>query len=183
MDGYEIVVTGLLIIAIAIVFLNQGDGGGHPIPPPRSGSVSLLQDKDVDVHSVLEKLNGAKLGKKVSFSEKDVHDELEVYLKKIFYSVTREHAIEGKNIKRIDFDIGNGKVGIEVKLAESILKEGENDRLIGQIHKYATRKYNANNLIIALAGYSHHERNTIVHELIEDIGRAGCHFVFIKAGK
>lgn len=182
MDGYEVVITGLFIIAIAIVFLNQGDGGSA-VPPPKSRINNLIQDKDVTVDSVLANMSGLKLGKKGSFSEKDVHDELEEYLKKIFYSVTREHAIEGKNIKRIDFDIGNGKVGIEIKLADSILKEGENDRLIGQIHKYATRKYTANNLIIALAGYSHHERNTIVHELIGDIERAGCHFVFIKAGK
>lgn len=145
----------------------------------------LIRDEDIDALIVLYHLEGFKpvirADRKNGFTEKDIHDQLEAYLKNIFHSVTKEHAIDGKNVKRIDFDLGNGMVGIEVKLAESVLKEGENDRLIGQMQKYISRKYNNKNFIIALAGFSTHTRNTIIHELKSDVEKGGGYFVFMKS--
>ena len=178
-----IIIILICVVFLGIIFSSGDEGSAKPSIRP-SAVNSTIQDKDVDALAVLLHLEGfkpsVKADKKNGFSEKDVHDDLEIYLKKLYHSVTREHAIDGKNVKRIDFDLGNGRVGIEVKLAESVLSESENDRLIGQAQKYAGRKYGAN-LIIALAGYSHHTRNTIIHELKMDVERSGAHFIFLKA--
>lgn len=176
-------IAAVIIICLVVVwFFSLGNNGSNQ---NSRKPVEKISDKDVDVLTVLSHLEGFKPSNRSDhrngFSEKDVHDELEAYLKNIFYSVTKEHAIEGKNVKRIDFDLGNGMVGIEVKLAESVLSESENDRLIGQVQKYMGRKYNSGNLIIALAGHDHHTRNTIIHEVKMDVERSGAHFVFLKA--
>jgi hypothetical protein len=180
----EIIIVVVICLAV-VCFIALGDNGGGNSNPSAQKPFDKISDKDIDVFTVLSHLEGFKPSNhpnhKNGFSERDVHDELEAYLKNIYYSVTREHAIEGKNVKRIDFDLGNGMVGIELKLAESVLHESENDRLIGQALKYIGRKYNSGNLIIALAGHEHHTRNTIIHEVKMDIERSGACFVFLKA--
>jgi hypothetical protein len=144
-----------------------------------------ITDDEVTVNLVLAHLKKYKQkvheNRKFGFTEKDVHNDLEVYLKQIFYSVTREYGIEGKNAKMIDFDIGNGKVGIEVKIAESALKEGEGDRLLGQMQKYIRRKYKDGNFILAVAGFENHTTNTVLHEIEEDVEGNGGHFIFLFA--
>jgi hypothetical protein len=180
----EMIIIVVVLCLIVVWFMSGGNSGGGSSRMPHKMS-EKISDKDVDVLTVLSHLDSFKPSNRSShkngFSERDVHDELEAHLKNIYYSVTREHAIEGKNVKRIDFDLGNGMVGLEIKLAESVLHESENDRLIGQALKYAGRKYNSGNLIIALAGHEHHTRNTIIHEVQMDIERSGAHFVFLKA--
>lgn len=175
----------VIVVVICLVIVYFLTLNGNDSNPNARKYIEKIPDKDVDTLTVLAHLEGFKPSNRpdhrYGFSEKDIHDELEAYLKNIFYSVTREHAIEGKNVKRIDFDLGNGMVGIEVKLAESVLSESENDRLIGQAQKYIARKYNSGNLIIALAGHDHHTRNTTIHEVKMDVERGGANFIFLKA--
>ncbi len=182
MEVAVIIVVICLVVVCFIALGGSGNGNNNSNSRKPDGKIP---DEDVDVFTVLTHLESFKPSNRADhkngFSEKDVHEELEVYMKNIFHSVTREHAIEGKNVKRIDFDLGNGMVGIEVKLAESVLSESENDRLIGQAQKYISRKYNSGNLIIALAGHDRHTRNTTIHEVEMDIQRSGAHFVFLKA--
>lgn len=179
MDLVPYIIIGIILIGIWMIL---GDTGKKEEPHTKE---TRIRDEDVDAHTVLFHLERfsptIRAERKNGFTEKDVQDELEIYLKGIFYSVTREHAIEGKNVKRIDFDLGNGAIGVEVKLAEAVLKEGENDRVIGQMQKYIQRKYNKGNMVIALVGYAHHTRNTIIHEMKDDILRGGSNFVFMKA--
>lgn len=174
----EIVFALIIIIVILLAFLLPKEKAGK-------GLDKKITDASVTVDMAIMYLEGFKPsiheGRKNGFTEKDVQDELEVYLKKYFQSVTREYGIEGKNAKRIDFDLGNGRVGIEVKLAESLLKEGEGDRVIGQVLKYTSRKYNNENLIIAVAGFMEHTRHTVIHETKEFVQSNKAHFVFLKA--
>lgn len=168
----------LIVIVVLLAFLAPSQKN------KATKAVSKILDDNVTVELVTLYLEGFKpsviAGRKNGFTEKDVQDELEVHLKKYFHSVSREYAIEGKNVKRIDFDIGNGRVGIEVKLAESLLKEGEGDRVIGQVLKYTNRKYNAQNLIIAVAGFQEHTNNTVIHEMKEFVRLNKAHFIFLK---
>jgi hypothetical protein len=170
----------IIIIAVILLILIF-----TPALKGKNSSIEKIPDEMITVSMVLGYLEGFKPTvheeRKYGFSEKDVHEELELYLKKRFYSVTREYAIEGKNVKRIDFDLGNGKVGLEIKLAESVLKEGEGDRVIGQMIKYMNRKYNSDNLIIAVAGFAEHTRNTVIHEMREFVETNKAHFIFLKA--
>jgi len=178
----EIIIFLLFVIVILLAFLapNLENKSGKRV-------IEKISDEKVSSAIVIQFLTGWKptvqKGRKNGFTEKDVHDELEIYLKKHFYSVTREYAIEGKNVKRIDFDLGNGRVGVEIKLAEKLLKEGESDRIIGQLIKYTSRKYNNENLIIAVAGFKEHERHTVIHETKEFVEANTAHFIFLRAKK
>ena len=48
-------------------------------------------------------------------------------------------------MKQIDFDLGKGHIGIEVKLVREIVKEGGWDRATGQINKYIKKKMEMEN--------------------------------------
>ena len=176
-----IYISIVIIIVFAIMFLFQTK------KPEIKKKGILIPDEEVTVSSVYKNLVGFKPlsreGRKNGFTEKDAQEDMDRYLKRYYNSVTREHGIEGKNAKRIDFDIGNGKVGIEVKLADSLLKEGESDRLMGQIRKYSKRRYYQNNLLVAIIGNSDHERDTVLHEIQKDILSEGVSWIFLKVPK
>jgi hypothetical protein len=73
---------------------------------------------------------------------------------------------------KIDIDLGNGRVGVEVKLAESLLKAAEAHRLIGQAVYYQKRRYQ-DNLIVAVVGRSGDLEAPMLKELgsfLESIG-------------
>src|SRR3972149_4537324 len=103
----------VLLVSAFVVWMLLRNSGSYSQASGRPAHFNI-QDKDVDMLTVLSHLEGFKPivrpDRKNGFSEKDVHDDLEIYLKKLYHSVTREHAIEGKNVKRIDFDLGNGMV-------------------------------------------------------------------------
>jgi hypothetical protein len=185
-------ITGIIILAIAIFiyWLMHSDSGDKPKEEEshdQEVKSEFIPDSKVTKELTLEYLKNFKPivreSRKNGFTEKDIHEDLEKHLKKYFHSVTREHGIEGKNTKRIDFDIGNGKIGLEIKLAESVIKEGESDRLIGQLRKYSKRKYDHGNIIVALMGYADHERNTVIHEIMEDITSENALATFVRIPK
>ena len=96
--------------------------------------------------------------------------------------MTTQHGVEGTNAKAIDFDIGRGKVGIELKLAQEVIKEGGNDRLLGQVIKYSTRKYKDSNLIVALVGFADDLRQTALSDLEDFLNEQNVKFSFLNAG-
>lgn len=187
MDDSDLIIVIVFIfgfLLIIIAFSNKKE------PEVKRKKVTdrpdLIQDDKVTMKLVEEKIDGFKIfvnpKRKIGFTEKDVQIELESFLKDIFQNVTREHGVESKNAKAIDFDIGNGKVGIEVKLAVEIFKEGGWDRAIGQMVKYTRLKYNNENLIFLVAGFEEDLRNSMLSEFEDDVYQNKCQFKFVSAG-
>lgn len=122
--------------AVTFYFLNQYE---------RSKKLTNARN----VLQVIQRLNASEkeLGKA---SEKQIEQWLAQKLKHYFSEVNTQISMGGR--EKIDLDIGNGKVGIELKLAHKLKSRNEVNRLIGQTTMYKSRKYNENNLIILLVG-------------------------------
>jgi hypothetical protein len=101
-----------------------------------------------DVVSVLRQL---RVPRRKARAEAESQDEIASFLSPHFEDVFREYNIGGYFGLRIDLDIGNGKVGVEVKLAEALFTAGEAHRLIGQAVYYQRRRY-GENLNVAVVG-------------------------------
>lgn len=94
-----------------------------------------------------------------TYSEKSLQEQLGAFLRERFDTVVAEHGVASYNATRIDFDIGGGRVGIEVKLARSLSKSPEFHRLSGQLESYVEHRYGDGNLIVAVFGERRHTRN------------------------
>ncbi len=132
---------------------------------------------------ILDKLNEFKIKKnsklKNGYTEKQIQEQLDEFLCANFETVIREYALEGSNIQRIDFDIANGAVGIEVKLADHAIKESEWQRLLGQISKYVKKKYGENKLIVLVAGDKKNESSAKINEVKKDVEEYGAIFKYM----
>lgn len=184
MDDDILFVVAIVLITLAIgAFISNNKQSKRKKITDRP---DLIQDDKVTMKLVQDHLKDFKIivnpKRKMGFTERDIQVELEKFLKSIFQSVTREHGVESKNTKAIDFDIGNGKVGIEVKLASEIFKEGGWDRAIGQMVKYTRLKYNNQNLIFLVAGFDEDLRNSMLSDFEDDVHTNKCEFSFISAG-
>ncbi len=96
--------------------------------------------------------------KQLTVPARKAHEEIDAqyvigdHLAEVFEDVHPQYNIGGYLGLKIDIDIGNGKVGVEVKLADSLLKSAaEIQRLIGQSIYYQKKRY-LDNLIIAIVG-------------------------------
>ena len=144
-----------------------------------------IKDVSVKVPSVLEVLNSFKAKKspelKTGYTEKSIGKQLLIHLRQSFEHVTSQYGIEGINGLSIDFNIGNGKVGLEIKLAKSVFKTAEFHRLIGQIDDYVMNKYDSENLIVAVFGEKEHFQDKVMIKKIEDkiLEKKGV-FIFIE---
>lgn len=175
-EGLIFIILALLFLLIVAVLIKNNN--------LKNSESNLIQDKDVTLNKVLSALSDFKLqlveGRKYGFSELDVEKQMENFCKEIFEHVTRQHGVGGTNSKNIDLDIGRGRVGIEIKLAKEVIKEGGNDRLIGQVIKYKSRQYRDNNLIIIVAGMKEEERETSLSDLRDFLNEQKVHYLFFS---
>lgn len=173
--------TIVIIISIGIIVAISVGWFGF-----RSKEGRIL-DKYLTIDRILNELNEFRMKanpkRKDGFTEKDVQDELEKFFNKHFETVHREYALEGSSVKKIDFDLGDGNIGIEVKLAREILKEGEWDRAIGQINKYIKKKYGDGKLIVLVAGYEDEKDKSRLREFEADVENQDAIFTFFKIKK
>ncbi len=134
-----------------------------------------ILDRAVTVKQVLESLDEFKVRRKRDgYTESEVQYQLHQFLIQKYCTVKREKGIEGLNGTKIDFDLGDGQVGIEVKLLHALIKSTGLQRLYGQMKDYHENKYDNDNLIILIFGYkdaleesAHIKR---INERIEEIG-------------
>ena len=142
-----------------------------------------VKDRLLTVERFLEELKKFKMSvnpkRKSGFTEKDVQNELETFFHKCFETVYREYTLEGFNAKQIDFDLGKGKVGIEVKLAREAIKEANWDRALGQLGKYAKKKYTDDNLIVLIAGTEKEKDSQKLKEFQKDIEENGVKYTYV----
>lgn len=142
-----------------------------------------IEDQSVTTERVLETLQGFKPKYKSdgTVTEGEIQKQLFSYLIKYYVHVKREHGVEGANALKVDFDIGRGAVGIEVKLAKSLFKSASLHRLIGQMDDYTNNKYNEKNLIILVIGSSEEAKEQVLLSNIEEkIEEAEAEYLFLK---
>lgn len=91
--------------------------------------------------------------------------------------IHRQYSVGGFLALKTDIDIGNGQVGLELKIAEK-LNASEMQRIIGQVLYYKKRFYH-DNLIVCIASKS--PITSSLRELIEFIEELDIKVVFIQA--
>ncbi|EAY27177.1 hypothetical protein [Microscilla marina] len=145
---------------ITFYFLNQYEQS-KKLPSPKN----VLQ--------LMQKLQPSekKFGKA---SEKQIEQWLAKKMRHYFDDVETQISMGGR--EKIDLDVGNGKVGIELKLARKLKSRNEVNRLIGQTTMYKNRKYNQNNLIILLVENTQTYEQPHVQELKQIIEKEALFF-------
>lgn len=144
-----------------------------------------IPDNKVSLKRLIKDLKKLELRKearlKYGYRESSIQVQLDKQLRTIYESVQREYRLESNNGLSIDFNIGRGKVGIEVKLANSVFKSAGLQRLVGQLKDYTDAKFDNRNLIVLVAGDKHHLDDRVrldkVRQRVEDEG--AC-FVFLE---
>jgi hypothetical protein len=148
-------------------------------------SSNFIQDSDVDVKTTIRELSEFaphKDGKSISgYTEVMIQKQLHTFLKSRFQHVNREQGLEAINGAKIDFDLGRGKVGLEIKLAKSLFKTATLQRLVGQLNDYTESKYSDDNLIVVVFGTQEEECERVMLGKIKDrIKENGATYLFIK---
>lgn len=94
-------------------------------------------------------------------------------LKRHFVGVSTQYSVGGYLGYRIDIDLGDGQVGVEVKLADAVrASSSEAYRTLGQAFVYDRRKYGGR-VIVALVGPDslRHEASLVeVSDLLRSVG-------------
>jgi hypothetical protein len=91
--------------------------------------------------------------------------------------VHRQYSVGGFLALKTDIDIGNGQVGIELKIADN-LSATDMQRLIGQVVYYKRRFYN-NNLLLFIVSRS--AINPSTKELMDFVEELGATVIFTTA--
>lgn len=92
-------------------------------------------------------------------------------------NVATEYAVGGHWKMAIDVDLFNGTYGIELKVAEQLIKSATNvERLLGQVVYYNKRRYHGNMIVLVVGKNTEH--NSAIKELAEFIKEIGVIFIF-----
>lgn len=133
----------------------------------------IENDKEVPIttHSVHMALKNLVIPKKYikteAVFEKYVAEQLEIIFCK--EHVQRQYSIGGILALKADIDIGNGQVGIELKIAEN-LTASEMQRLVGQVVYYKEKFYKKNLLIYIVSKSALHAKLNELKQFLEELG-------------
>lgn len=125
----------------------------------------------INLENVISVIENLVVLKRRLTSEADLERFIATQLAYVFgkEKVSTQYSVGGFLALKTDIDIGNGQVGIELKIADN-LSATDMQRLIGQMIYYRKRFYN-NNLLVFIAG-----RNSIsshfkeLKDFIEELG-------------
>ncbi len=145
----------------ALLSLSGPEANVGPTSAPTVALAYLEPTKD----NVIACLRELRLPNRALRSEADVEEVVASYLAPRFQSVCQQYSIGGMLGLKVDLDIGDGRVGVELKLADSILgKTNEFHRLIGQAVYYDYRRYHGN-LILCIAGRRGDDEDPLMRDL------------------
>lgn len=115
------------------------------------------------------------------YLEADVENFLAKNLQYFFDQVHTQVSVASSQRKRerVDIDIGQGTLGIEIKLAKLLTRANERNRLLGQLDLYQERKYNKNNLLLLLVGIEKYKQNEAIQELEKILQRKGIPLLYL----
>ncbi len=144
-----------------------------------------IPDEKVSVKRLKKDLKKLILKKetrlKFGYTETSIRGQLDKQLRVIYESVQQKYVLEGNNGFKIDFNIGKGSVGIEIKLAKSVFKATGLQQLVGQLKDYTDSKYDNRNLIVLVAGEQHYLQDRVqLDKVRRRILDEGAHFVFLE---
>jgi len=125
----------------------------------------------ITLSNVMFAIENVLISKRKLSDENSVEKHTANHLINIFGKdkVHQQYSIGGFLALKSDIDIGNGQVGIEIKLVDKMTATIK-QRLIGQV-VYYTKRYYGNNLITVLVGKNPIDaKTTELKEFIEELG-------------
>lgn len=107
------------------------------------------------MENVVSNLQHIVLSRRTIKTEKDAEEDISQYLLNYYRDVMNQYSLGGMLGLKIDVDINDGKFGIEIKLADSLLNKPSSSseifRMIGQAVYYSKKRYGPN-FILAIVG-------------------------------
>jgi len=142
--------------------------------PPLPTTVAATIDS---VRSYLLSLSGSHRG---IGSESDAEWFIASALSDHFTEVRTQAQVPGHFGHRIDIDLQNGRFGVEVKLAASVVESSsEAYRLLGQAFYYDRRRY-AGRLLVVVAGPEELRAHPIIGEVMDLLGALGVAGLYLQ---
>ena len=133
---------------------------------------------DINSEEVLETLQNIVVKKTQYTTEKNVENIISTQLEVPYKDkIHQQYGIGGFMALKIDIDINDGQVGIELKLAKE-LNSSNIERLLGQVLYYSKRKYKEN-LIVLIVG-NEKEYDQTIRELKSIIIEQGVKFFYLN---
>jgi hypothetical protein len=120
----------------------------------------------IDLSEVISDINECNIYSRNFPSEKDCENTILKHLrsKSGYTNVHQQFSVGGNLALKIDLDIDE-RIGVEIKLAEELIKNASNaQRLLGQVLYYSKRKYQQN-VIVLVIGSSKFQSNPLINEL------------------
>ncbi len=143
----------------------------------RSFTDAFKKLSDISVSHVVETLDNIEIKRSQYTTEKNVESILAKALDIAYGKVHRQYSIGGYLALKVDLDIGDGQVGIEIKLAKE-LNTTSIERLFGQVLYYSKRTYKSN-LIVLIVG-TDKEYTQVLKEVESIIEEQGITFYYLK---
>ena len=141
---------------------------GESDSPGNSRSIGGAPPRDYlppTKENVLAQLREVRIPSRALRTEADVEEVIADSLAPRFQAVSQQYSVGGMLGLKIDLDIGDGQVGVELKLADSILgNTNEFHRLIGQAVYYDHRRYKGN-LILCVVGQRGDDEDPLLRDL------------------
>jgi len=131
---------------------------------------------DINVSEVVSVLENIFIKKSQYTTERNVENIIAKGLDIAFGKVHQQYSIGGFLALKVDIDIGDGQVGIEIKLAKD-LTTTNTERLFGQVLYYSKRTYKKN-LIVLIVG-TEKEYNQVMKEVESIIKEQGISFYYL----
>ena len=132
---------------------------------------------DISVSDVTSILDNIEIKKSQYTTEKNVENIITKALNIAFSNAHQQYSIGGFLALKVDIDIGDGQVGLEIKLAKELKTSGI-ERLFGQVLYYSKRKYKEN-LIVLIVG-TEKEYTQIIKEVEAIVEEQGVTFYYLS---
>ena len=120
---------------------------------------------------------------KNGYTEKTIETQLVKYMKKRFVEITPQYVIGGRIPTAIDLDVANGIAGIELKIARSLVKADEFNRMKGQVDCYKKTRYKDDNIFLLVAGEHEDRENSRLIEVKNFCLKNQIRYGFYELGK
>jgi hypothetical protein len=148
-------------------------------PPEVAGSV-VLPVLEPTRDAVISVIRDIRVPRRKTDYEANAQAHIEAVVKPRFAMARGQYSVGGYLGQKIDLDVGNGRVGVEIKLATALLKSNEAQRLIGQLVYYAKKRYGTN-LVAVVVGTQRDLDDSHLAELGAFIQSLGFACVFVEA--
>ena len=139
-----------------------------------------LEKVETNLNNVIEVVSSIKIGRRQLTDEKNVEKIIAQALEAVFPLVARQYNIGGYLGLKTDIDVGNGKVGLEIKLVKALESAATIQRLFGQAIYYHKRVYTGR-LLIVVVGSEAQEKQPFLSEMREFIEEIGVKYLYLRA--